>query len=235
MRGRPKSSLAEQLERFRHSATPEGAEGGDTPPAVDDTDVPPVPSRFYMPHDMRPTSDAFILRLREFAYRIIVLGDSAQAAGRAVGWSASKTHNVRFTPEYAEIRAELVAEYGQKREAALNEIYAVVNDTAYHGAMRQNEIIHASADDRLVNDVANQAMDRIGARAAAKVDQRVTIELSPETAALIAKAQAVARLPQVPLEQSEFAYALERPSVGTEQARELIGTAAVSPDDGEQP
>lgn len=238
-RGRPRGvknhstskPLAEQLERFRHVSAPDGVALDAPAPAYDPHDDPPAPeSRFYSERSTS-CSDAHLLRLREFAYRIIVLGEGPAVAALNVGWSAAKGYRERTLPRYAEVRAELLREYGQKREAALNEIYAVVTDSAYHGAVRQNEMVHTSDDNRLVNDIANQAMDRVGARAAAKVDQRVTIELSPETAALIAKAHAVASMPRVPLEESEWAYALERPSVGTQQARELIGTAQPQPDD----
>lgn len=178
------------------------------------------------PADVR---DSDLGRLAEFTHRVVMLGEPPIPAGRSLGWSPPKVRRLMQSRVYADVRAQLLAAQAQSLEQRATEIHEVIHDTAYQGALKQNEIVRTSEDMTLVNKVANTALDRVGYRAPEKKQTKVVIELSPESAALFAKAKADRQITQAIDLERDFGFATARPKLDDERAKDKIGTGYLPP------
>lgn len=176
--------------------------------------------------------DRDLLKLDRFVRLVILENKPIAAAARLVGWRAERAWAVTKGIAYHEMRAELLARHSRTVDDIHNEIFNVVADTALRGAIKQNEIVQTSLNETLVSDVANKAMDRIGARAPERSQVEHRVELSEATVALIAKAfDAVKFAKEIDLER-DFAFALKRPESDDDRAVKSIGTADTTTTEG---
>lgn len=169
-------------------------------------------------------ADQDLGRLAEFTRRVVLAAESPAAVGRSLGWGPHKVRRLLHTRVYAEMRAVVLAEHGQTLDQKYGELSELVHETAYIGALRQQQIVTESPDDALVNKIAESSLDRIGLRAPEKKQTKVTVELSPETVALFEKAKADRAVVKAIDLERDFAFATKRPALDDERAKEKIGT-----------
>ena len=174
-------------------------------------------------------ADQDLGRLQAFIRRVCIAGEPPVSTGRALGWSPEKTRRLMRSRVYDDMRAAILAEHGQSLDQRITELAEVIHDTAYQGALRQNEIMRTSDDLPLVNKIAEASLDRVGLKAPEKKQTKVLIELSPETVALFAKAKADRLITKTIDLERDFAFATERPKLDDERAKDKIGTGYLPP------
>lgn len=197
------------------------------PPVVD---VPPLPAP--LPDLSEPlvriaaengVRDRDLLRMDRFVRAVILDGKPVHVAGREVGWSIGKVDKVvNRSPAYQAMRAELLRRVTRTRDDVQREVYNVVSDTAIVGAHRQNHVLKTTRNEQLVHAIAEDAMDRVGARAPAQAEVKHQVELSEATLALFDKALTAHRVRQ-PLLEGEWAFATERPALDDDRAMASVG------------
>lgn len=68
--------------------------------------------------------DIHNVRLEEFAYAVLILGDQIAAAAEAVGWTARQGYEVRHSREWMAVRARLLDSKG------FHDLYSTSPDNA---------------------------------------------------------------------------------------------------------
>jgi hypothetical protein len=150
-------------------------------------------------------------RVRELARRLIVLGESVAKASAKIGWGSQKAVEVmRTDPLYQKARQSVIERLERRHEKAIDEMGAILDANALMAAFRHNMILTSSENEVVVAKVGTDALDRVGARAAAKQDVAVTHQLSPETVRMLKEAME-GRPPIRMVKESPFSYALEAP------------------------
>lgn len=194
-------------------------------------DVPPLPDlseplvRIAAENGVR---DRDLLRMDRFVRAVILDGKPVHVAGREVGWSIGKVDKVvNRSPAYQAMRAELLRRVTRTRDDVQREVYNVVTDTAIVGAHRQNHVLKTTRNEQLVHVIAEDAMDRVGARAPAQAEVKHQVELSEATLALFDKALAAHHVRQ-PLLEGEWAFATERPVLDDDRAMASVGGKPVA-------
>lgn len=191
-----------------------------------DTPAEPVPPAPPKPRDIRTD----VLILDTLARYIVVGGMSIAEAARRVGWKYQRAYNaVQHSQAYAEVRSRLIAEYNRTADQRTAEMFNIVADTAYIGALKQNRIVRESLNEQLVAAVADKAMDRVGFKAPERVDVSHKVELTDASAALIAKALSeVKAVDAIDLER-DFGFAVARPQLDDDLAAASVGTGYDKP------
>lgn len=196
-----------------------------TPLPIVERELPPLSAPLVAIAAAHGVRDRDLLKMERFVRAVIVEGKPINVAGRTVGWSMGKVDKVvHQSTAYPAMRAELLSRITRTRDDVHHEIYNVVADTAVVGAHRQNQVVKTSRNEALVHQVAEAAMDRIGAAAPKQAEVKHQVELSEATLALFEKALGG---PRRAVLDTDWAFATVRPMLDDDRAMASVGARGV--------